>query len=160
MSTATLTATLRPMLPSDADAVAEIFREAILVGTAADYTEEQRIAWAGPKLDPERWRDRIGISVGLIAERGGKPVGCMTLMEGNHLDMAFVRPEATGTGVGGLLLSSLTMIARAGGARAITSDVSITARPFFERYGFKVVKDQVRIRRGVELPNFAMRKDL
>ena len=38
------------------------------------------------------------------------------------------------------------------------SEVSITARPFYERMGFKVVNDQQVDMRGVTLTNFVMEK--
>ncbi len=152
--------TLRPLLADDATTVAEIFREAVLIGTAAHYTQTEREAWAGPKLDPERWRDRVGSSVGLMAERDGVPVGIMTLVAPGHIDLAFVRPAAAGHGVGAELLAALTQIALAGGARSLTTDASKAARPFFERHGFYVLRQQRVIRRGVALINYAMQKPL
>ncbi|KAA8614033.1 GNAT family N-acetyltransferase [Salipiger aestuarii] len=154
------TPTLRPLLPDDADTVADIFRDAVLNGTTAHYSEAERIAWVGPKPDPERWRDRVGESVGLMAEVSGDAVGYMTLQAPGHIDLAFVRPAFAGHGIGAELLEALTRIARAGGARAMTSSVSRAARPFFERHGFKVIAEVSIVRRGVALANFDMRKDL
>ncbi|MCR8546591.1 GNAT family N-acetyltransferase [Salipiger sp. P9] len=158
--TATPTIDLRPLLSKDAAVVAEIFLDAVLNGTARHYTEEQRRAWAGPRPDPDRWCDRIGASVGLMAERNGVPVGFMTLVAPDHIDLAFVRPSAAGEGIGARLLEALTAIARASGAKQLTSDVSKAARPFFERHGFEVLREQSAIRRGVALINYKMRKPL
>lgn len=151
---------LRPLLSEDAEIAAEIFFDAVLNGTAPHYSEEERRAWAGPRADPERWRDRIGGSVGLMAERGGVPVGFMTLVTPGHIDLAFVRPGAAGHGIGSALLSALAAIARAGGACELTSDVSKTARAFFARHGFEILREQSITRRGVALTNYAMRKPL
>ncbi|EAU44369.1 GNAT family N-acetyltransferase [Salipiger bermudensis] len=160
MTTETTQATLRPLLADDATTVAEIFRDAVLNGTTAHYTETEREAWAGPKPDPERWRDRVGSSVGLMAERDGTPLGLMTLVAPGHIDLAFVRPSAAGQGIGAELLAALTQIARASGARELTAEVSKAARPFFERHGFYVLRQQSVIRRGVALINYAMQKPL
>jgi hypothetical protein len=40
------------------------------------------------------------------------------------------------------------------------SEVSITARPFFESIGFRVVRQQVTERRAVSLQNFVMEGDI
>lgn len=42
--------------------------------------------------------------------------------------------------------------------KRVFAEVSITAKPFFESKGFKVVKQQVVNIRGVELTNFIMEK--
>ena len=42
----------------------------------------------------------------------------------------------------------------------LTSDVSKTARPFFEKVGFEVIKKQTVVRQGVELTNFKMKKKI
>lgn len=160
MITETTQTTLRPLLADDAATVAEIFRDAVLNGTTAHYTEAEREAWAGPKPDPERWRDRVGSSVGLMAERDGTPVGLMTLVAPSHIDLAFVRPSAAGQGIGAELLAALTQIARASGARELTADASKAARPFFERHGFIWLRQKTVIRRGVELITNEMRKPL
>lgn len=154
------TTTLRPLLPDDADTVADIFRDAVLNGTARHYTEAERIAWAGPMPDPERWRDRVGGSVGLMAEIAGQAVGFMTLAAPGHIDLAFVRPAFAGQGIGAELLEALTVIARASGGQQLTSNVSLAARPFFERHGFVVTAQGSIVRRGVILNNFDMCKQL
>ena len=60
MTTETTTkAALRPLMAEDADTVAAIFYDGVLHGTAPHYSEEERQAWAGPRPDPERWRDRM-----------------------------------------------------------------------------------------------------
>ena len=107
MTTTKTTIDLRPLLAKDAEVAAEIFVDAVMNGTTNHYSEEERRAWAGPRPDPERWRDRIGGSVGLMAERNGVPVGLMTLVAPDHIDLAFVRPSAAGSGVGTALLESL-----------------------------------------------------
>ncbi|MDO6586043.1 GNAT family N-acetyltransferase [Salipiger sp. 1_MG-2023] len=160
MKTDTQTTILRPLLTDDAEIVADIFRDSVLNGTAPHYSEAERIAWAGPKPDPDRWRDRIGGSVGLMAEVDGGAVGFMTLQAPGHIDLAFTRPAFAGRGIGAELLNALTGIARAGGARALTSNVSRAARPFFERHGFEITAQGSIVRRGVTLANFDMRKVL
>ena len=42
----------------------------------------------------------------------------------------------------------------------VFTEASVTARPFFERRGFRVVRERRVARRGVQLTNFAMEKPL
>jgi putative acetyltransferase len=43
---------------------------------------------------------------------------------------------------------------------ALRSDVSLTAQPFFARFGFHVVESRIVVIRGVELTNARMEKSL
>ena len=43
--------------------------------------------------------------------------------------------------------------------RKITVHASITARPFFEKRGYRLVRSQTVERRGVQMQNFHMEKD-
>ena len=42
--------------------------------------------------------------------------------------------------------------------KAITTHVSITAKPFFQQRGYRVVKKQEVIRLGIALTNYVMEK--
>ena len=83
------------------------------------------------------------------------------MLEGDgHLDMLFVRANAVGRGVGRRLYEAVEREARGQDLERISTEASITARPFFERRGFRVVREQTVSRRGVSLNNFVMEKDL
>lgn len=42
----------------------------------------------------------------------------------------------------------------------IYAEVSITAKPFFEKWGFKIVTQQTIERKGIELINFKMEREI
>ena len=46
------------------------------------------------------------------------------------------------------------------GIKRLFTEASVTARPFFERCGFHVVRMQVVQTRGVEMPNLQMERAL
>jgi putative acetyltransferase len=77
-----------------------------------------------------------------------------------YLDMMFVAPRFLGCGVAWRLVRHAEESARAAAMTELTADVSITARPFFERQGFTVVATQHPVKAGVRITNFRMRKSL
>ena len=125
----------------------------------AHYTEEQVAAWAPEVPDARGWHARMSARLTLVAEEEGEVVGFAEL-EGGHLDMLYVRADAVGSGDGGRLYEAAEREAYDRGTGRITTEASITARPFFERRGFRVVRKQTVRRHGVWLTNFAMEKDL
>ena len=71
-----------------------------------------------------------------------------------------MRKDAVGRGVGSRLYLAVEQVARKRGLGRIFTEASITARPFFERQGFRVVGEQAVVRRGVRPATFAMEKYL
>ena len=74
------------------------------------------------------------------------------------LDMMFVHPEFQGLGIASLLLSRVEQQALKLGFKRIYTEASRTARPFFERKGFRVIARQTVEKRGQSLENFLMEK--
>lgn len=96
----------------------------------------------------------------LVAEEGGEVVGFAELEEDGHLDMLYLRKDAVRRGVGQRLYRAVEQEARGQGLGRIFTEASVTARPFFERQGFRVTQAQTVLVRGVSLTNFAMEKYL
>src|ERR1700679_1203010 len=128
-------ASLRPYLPDDAALCAAIFRAAIEELTADDYDEDQREAWASRSDNVDAFGARLAGALTLVAIVEGGPVGFGSL-KGDVIDMLFVDPAVAGRGVGAMLLDALVKLAGARGVKKLTSEVSDTARPTFEKQGF------------------------
>ena len=144
----------------DAPEIVRLFFETVHSVNRTDYSEEQLQAWAPSVPHPDGWHSRMVARQTLVAEESGEVVGFAELEGDGHLDMLYVRGDAEGKGVGRRLYEAVEREARGQGLDRIFTEASITARPFFERQGFRVVHEQRVSRRGVSLTNFAMEKDL
>lgn len=85
-------------------------------------------------------------------------MGFSDLTEDGCLDMMFVHPEFQGLGIASHLLSRVEKEALNLGFTRIYTEASRTARPFFERRGFRVITRQTVEKRGQSLENFRMEK--
>ena len=108
--------------------------------------------------DTDEWHARMAGRRTLVAEEDGEVVGFAELEDDGGLDMLYLREDAVGRGVGRRLYEAVEREARALGLSRLFAEVSITARPFFERRGFAVTREQVVYRSGVALTNFVMEK--
>jgi putative acetyltransferase len=127
---------LRPYLPADAARCADIFRASIEELTSEDYSADQRDAWAAKADDAGAFAARLVKALTLVALVDREAAGFASLRGANDLDMLYVDPRFARRGVGGALVDALARIAQARGAELLTSEVSDTARPLFERQGF------------------------
>jgi putative acetyltransferase len=127
---------MRPMLPTDAPLLAEIFRAAIEELTADDYSEAQREAWAAASDDEEEFGAKLAGELTLVATYGGAAVAFASLENNMRIDMLYVHPAAAKQGAAAMLCDALEKLAAARGAKELTVDASDTARGFFEKRGF------------------------
>ena len=144
----------------DALQIARLFYETVRSMNRADYSEEQVRAWAPAIPDPREWHHRMTGCKTLVAEEGGEVVGFCELEEDGHLDMFYLRKDVAGRGIGRLLYEATEQAARGWDLGRVFTEASVTARPFFERQGFRVLGERRVLRLGVELTNFAMEKPL
>ena len=150
--------TLRPYTPADAPPLLHLFRDTIRRVNVRDYTDEQVRAWAPDDIDPVRWASRFEGRFVVVAEADGRPVGFAELEADGHIDRFYVSADHQGMGVGRAVLAAVLAEAERRGLRRLFVEASVTARPFFERYGFVVLAEQTVTVRGVDLINFRMER--
>jgi putative acetyltransferase len=151
---------VRAMRPDDIDAVIDVFRASVRLVASRDYTPEQVMSWAPNEIDAAAWGKRYDTRQAWVAEIEGAVAGFIELQSHGHLDMLYVHPAHQRQGVAGALLQQLEAAARELGIGRLNTEASITARPFFERRGFRLIASQTVVLRGQELVNFRMEKRL
>ena len=151
---------IRPYAAADLDALIVLFRDSVRRVARRDYSLEQLLAWAPDEVDRQGWAVRLAASSTWVAADGHRTVGFIALEPDGCLDLLYVHAELQGRGIASRLLSTAEGSARARGLNRLMTEASITARPFFERRGYKVVEEQVVTRRGQDLRNFRMARRL
>lgn len=74
--------------------------------------------------------------------------------------MIFIARKFGRLGVASALLAHLRGTAEAAGTAELSTDASITVRPFFEKHGFTVLFEQRPITRAVEMTNYRMTRKI
>jgi putative acetyltransferase len=151
---------IRRFQPGEELVLFEVFYSAIHLIARNDYSEKQLNAWAPLDLDRELWVNRIRGINPFVAEIDGKPAGYADIQPNGYIDHFFVSGHHSRQGVGKALMQVIHREAKHLSIIKLTSDVSQTAEPFFERFGFVVVERRKSVIRGVELRNALMQKDL
>lgn len=146
----------RHYCPSDLPAVLTIFRRAVHEVACRDYSPEQLAAWAPAELDREAWAKRLSDGGVFVEEQDGQLTGFVRIDGKGHIDLLFVHPDYQRQRTAWRLFAAARAWASEAGLTRLTSDVSLTARPFFESLGFEVLALQTVDRGGVELHNYHM----
>ncbi|WP_085908531.1 GNAT family N-acetyltransferase [Kiloniella majae] len=151
---------IRPHKPEDAATLFQLFYDTIHKVNIQDYSQEQVNAWAPENFDIKRWQERTKGYFIFVAEDTSGISGFAELEQNGHIDCFYVHHEKQGFGIGHKLMSELEQKAHALKLDEIYAEVSITARPFFERKGFQVRQKQDVLLRGQYLTNYKMGKSL
>lgn len=147
---------IRPYQPGEEPQLRELFYNTVHHVNQRDYTQEQREAWAPARYDANVWAARIMQSEPFVALYNDSIVGFADVQTDGYIDFFFCHHAYQGKGVGKALMKHLLKTGRRFGIKRFYADVSITAKPFFQHYGFEVVRQQQKEVRGVVLTNFLM----
>ncbi len=125
-----------------------------------DYSEQQVQAWAPEICNQKQWDKRIQDMNPFVVEIDGSIVGYADVQKDGYIDHFFCHIGYQGQGIGKALMKALFEEAKLKNISRLYSHVSITAKPFFEHFGFVVVKKQSVEVRGQVLINFVMEKNI
>ena len=149
---------VRPYGSADLEAVITLYIRSIREVSSRDYNPSQINAWG--QADRDLWNERRLSRPTWVAEIDQEIVGFTDLEPNGHLDMMYVHPSHQNVGIATALLKTVEAAARRQGLRRIFTESSITAKPFFERHGFRVLAEQMVEIRGQKLTNYQMEKIL
>ncbi len=146
---------IRAYQPVDCKALTELFYNTVHTVNAKDYTKEQLDAWATGTVDLEKWNQSLEEHFSLVALDGEKIIGFGDIDATGYLDRLFVHSDYQEKGVATAICDQLERSVQG----SIVTHASITAKAFFEKRGYKVVKERQVERKGVLLTNYIMEKE-
>lgn len=145
---------------SDLQQMQELFVQTIETVCTEDYTEKQLKIWSSAASNTARWENIIHEQKVILSSDGSVITGFGTLRDYTYIDMLYVHKDYQGRGVASLIYREIEQAALSVGSVSLTSDVSITAKPFFQSRGFRVIAEQRNILQRVEIINYKMQKIL
>ena len=153
--------TFRPATVTDIPELKELFCSTVLTVNVRDYTAEEAADWASCGNRLGHW-EKLMATLHFIAacDAEGRIVGFTSIRNDGYLHSMFVHKDHQGEGIATALLQRIEAYAMEHGICDITSEVSITARPFFERRGYVVEQEQRAQANRLKLTNYIMKKQL
>jgi putative acetyltransferase len=149
---------IRQALEGDVSQITQLFFDTIQNINIKDYSKDEVDDWSSWKTDTDKWLERIQEQHFVLAEINNQIAGFSSLAEDGYLDFIFVHKDFQGQGIASALLSEIEHQASEQNNEFIYSDVSITAKGFFEKKGFIVERQQLKKSKKKELVNFRMIK--
>ncbi len=149
---------IREFSPRDAPALRGVFYSSVHLVACQDYSTDQLNAWAPKTFDLALWTARLQALKPFVVEHENQPVGYADLQADGHIDHFFVSGHHPRQGIGRMLMNHILQTARKTRIDRLFSHVSITAQPFFQRFGFVLIEQRLPVMRGVPLSNALMQR--
>lgn len=132
-----------------------LFYQTVHVVNAKDYTPAQLSVWATGKIDSQRWHETFSQHTTLVAMINEELVGFGDCDSSGYIDFLYVHKDYQRQGIATALLQKLEQQVA---SPTFETYASITARPFFEKQGYQVLRENQVERQGVSLRNYLMKK--
>lgn len=146
---------IRQYQTSDCEEIGELFYHTVHTVNAKDYTKEQLNVWATGQIDLEMWNQSFQEHYTIVAVDNNLIVGFGDIDKTGYLDRLYIHSDYQCQGIATAICDQLEQAVQG----TIITHASITAKPFFEKRGYKIVKKQEVERQGIFLTNYVMKKE-
>ena len=151
---------IRMYRSEDCKEIVELFYNTVHSVNSKDYNKAQLDAWASKDINISKWDKSLLEHYSIVIEENSIIIGFGDLDINGYFDRLYVHKDYQGAYVATRIVNEIEKYAQENRIKIITTHSSITAKPFFEKQGYKVVKEQVVERKGQILKNFIMEKTL
>lgn len=148
--------TIRKAKTKDLLELQNVFSETIMETCKNEYSLNERKVWIKAMSEVEKWKKILKEEFFIVAELNGKIIGFSTLKNHNYLNFMYVHKDFHRKGIAKQLYKSIKAKSIEYGTEKLNADVSKTAKPFFEKLGFRVLKENRNIIGNEVLINYSM----
>lgn len=146
---------IRNYAQTDCETLVNLFYNTVHTINTKDYSPEQLNVWATDKIDLEVWNKSLSEHYTVVAIENNLIVGFGDIDKSGYLDRLYVHKDYQRQGIATAICDKLEQSVK---VNKIITHSSITAKPFFEKRGFKIIKEQQVIRKEIALSNYVMEK--
>ena len=146
---------LRKYNPDDCIKLLKLFYDTVRNVNKKDYNDEQLSVWAPDNYIEEKyalWQKSLSENFTIV--------GFGDIEKTGYLNRLFIHKDYQNMGIASAIVKELEKYAEKTCICTIITEASITAKPFFERLGYTLVKKQQVERIGISLTNYVMEKNI
>ncbi len=139
-----------------ADELLMLFKNTVRFVNIENYSKSQVEAWGSDKIDLLAWSDLLAKNKPFMVLKSEQIIGYADLQNDGLIDHFFCHHQHQNQGVGSALMLHIFNEAKNRNIDMLYSHVSITAKCFFELFGFEIIEQNEVVIRGETLTNYLM----
>lgn len=149
---------LRDYLTSDAEAVAELYRDSVIGIGASAYDAQQITVWSSYPEAIEEFRNLLSLGLTLVAVEDSQLVAFGQLNPLDHIAFLYTASHFARRGYATEIYKRLEAHAVEQGVNCLHTEASRISKHFFLKMGFHIVETELTERKGVQFERFKMDK--
>lgn len=142
----------------DTEQIAKLFHQTVREVNINDYSIDRVKAWAPDDIYFRDWVSVCSERFTYVADDNSTVAGFGELESDGHIDCFYCHKDYQRMGVGSKIYHAIEAKAQELKIHRLYTEASITAKPFFLRMGFSIMKKQQVECRGESFINYAMEK--
>lgn len=154
---------LRKYKSDDCLNLLKLFYDTVRTVNKKDYNNKQLSVWAPDNYIEEKydiWQKSLSENFTIIAEINGEIAGFGDIEKTGYLNRLFIHKDYQHMGIASAIVKELEEYAEKICICTIITEASITAKPFFEKLGYTLIKEQQVERKEIFLTNYVMKKNI
>jgi len=144
--------------PDDWLEVVKLLHDTVHFVNSADYNVTQLEAWVPHDMNLPELKNKLLNNYSVVAKKDGIIVGFGNVDGTGYFDCLYTHKDYQRMGIATLVADDIEGYFYCEGIYTITTEASITAKPFFENRGYAVLNKQTVECRGQLLTNYVMTK--
>ena len=149
-------------LASEADlpALAELYRQTVLVNAPQYHSSAQTQTWAAAPADADQFHQFVLAANTFIAENDTGILGFAGIEAEGRVASTYVRHDCLRQGIGSALMQAVLDYAQSQGMRRLYAEASEFSLGLFKKFGFGLYNTEVVVRQGVEFDRYLVERHL
>lgn len=151
---------VRLFRPEDVEEIAQLFHDTVRQINIRDYSREQIKAWSPDDIHFRNWLEICSSKFAYVAAKDKQIIGFGELEFNGYIDCFYVHYKFQRQGIGSYIYEAIESKAKELNLTHLSTEASITARPFFASLNFITIKEQRVFCRGETFINYLMEKKI
>lgn len=151
-----MTVTIEKAKLDDLKEIQAVFKHSIIKVCQKEYSLRERTVWSNSINNSDKWKNLLTEDYFIVAKIKGRIVGFSSLKGKDYLNLIYVHPDYVRKGIASQLFNTIKAQSIALGGNKMVSDVSLTAKSFFEKKGFTLINENKNGLENEILINFRM----
>ncbi|MGB3295277.1 MAG: GNAT family N-acetyltransferase [Phormidesmis sp.] len=145
---------------ADLPALAELYRQTVLVNAPQYYSPAQTQMWAAAPTDAEHFHQFVLAATTFVAKKDTDILGFAGIKADGHVASVYVRHDCIRQGVGSALMRAVLGYAQSHNIGRLHAEASEFSLGLFKKFGFRRYDTEVVVRQGVEFERYLVERYL
>jgi ribosomal protein S18 acetylase RimI-like enzyme len=139
----------------DLSLMQHLFYQTVVTYGALVFTKTEIKTYSRLAINKRYWQNKFNKDFVYNAKLNGEIVGSISMSVNGNIEYVFVHMNYHGRGIASKLYSIIEEVARKENITILTTPINLLTRSFFQKNGFKIIKNTSKVVGGNEVVSYS-----